>query len=134
MKIIKRSGAEVEFDQHKIGTVTQSESTMHTLAKRPLTEEDFEIAPWPPLLQHLQDLQRDYAETPHYGKWRELVGTLPQSFLQRRIITTNYAQLQNIVDQRWDHKLIEWHKFVDALYLGLQYRDLIFSVAPKKGA
>ena len=31
-----------EFDTYKVGTVALSESTMHTLGKRPLTPEDFE--------------------------------------------------------------------------------------------
>lgn len=31
-----------EFDTYKVGTVAQSESTMHTLAKRPPSYDDFE--------------------------------------------------------------------------------------------
>ncbi len=31
-----------EFDTYKVGTVALSESTMHTLGKRPLAQEDFE--------------------------------------------------------------------------------------------
>lgn len=117
----------VEFDQHKIGTVTQSESTMHTLVKRPVEADDFEGGVMLlSMLDHLRLLQKEYAETQDPKIWRELVSFLPQSYLQRRIVTTNYAQLQNIVAQRLNHKLVEWHMFINHLYNNLKYYDFIF--------
>lgn len=117
----------VEFDQHKIGTVTQSESTMHSLMNRPIEADDFEggvmlLA----MLDHLRLLQEEYAETQDPKIWRELISFLPQSYLQRRIVTTNYAQLQNIVAQRLNHKLVEWRTFINHLHNNLKYYYLIF--------
>ena len=40
---------------------------------------------------------------------------LPESFLQRRIVCTNYKTLRHIYQQRKDHKLSEWREFCECL-------------------
>jgi thymidylate synthase ThyX len=44
-----------------------------------------------------------------------LKGILPESFMQRRIVTMNYAALGNIISQRHDHRLPEWQVFCDEM-------------------
>lgn len=97
-----------QFDTYGVGTVKQSESTMHTLLKKPITSDCFENGLRSAWLQELEQLRQD-------KKFRELNDLLPQSWLQRRIVTSNYAVLQNIVRQRSGHKLREWQVFITAL-------------------
>lgn len=95
-----------EFDTYKVGTVALSESTMHTLGKRPLTPEDFETPIEPDYLDTLNSaLRSDNAID--FNK-----GMLPEGFLQRRIVNFNYAVLANMIQQRSKHKLPQWRQFL----------------------
>lgn len=95
-----------EFDTYKVGTVALSESTMHTLGKRPLTPEDFETPIEPDYLDTLNSaLRSDNAID--FNK-----GMLPEGFLQRRIVNFNYAVLANMIRQRSKHKLPQWRQFL----------------------
>lgn len=95
-----------EFDTYKVGTVALSESTMHTLGKRPLTPEDFETPIEPGYLDTLNSaLRSDNAID--FNK-----GMLPEGFLQRRIVNFNYAVLANMIRQRSKHKLPQWRQFL----------------------
>ena len=38
---------------------------------------------------------------------------LPESWLQTRTMTMDYANLRNIYFQRKNHKLTEWHQFCE---------------------
>lgn len=98
-----------QFDTYKIATVTQSESTMHTLMKNPITEDCFEGPILSTLVSQMEDLRTR-------GEFKMLVRCLPMAFLQRRIIRTNYQVLRNIIKQRRNHKLPEWHYFVKRAY------------------
>lgn len=112
-----------QFDTYKVGTVTQSESTMHNLLKTPITAEMFAdyIPPdWLALLE----------ETREAGDFDRLNRWLPQSFLQSRVAVTNYATLGNMLRQRQGHKLKEWRKFCDFLLDCLPYQELL---SPQRG-
>ena len=109
-----------EFDTYKVGTVAQSESTMHTLAKRAPTLDDFEegtphfvaasfIAAWP-------DIKGDVTQ---------LKLALPEGFLQRRVVTMNYAVVQAIVEQRLGHRLKFWQQFIDAMKVQVKIPEFI---------
>lgn len=87
---------------------SQSESTMHTLMKRPLAYTDFE-GPIPPG-------SLDFINTAWALKdFERMKALLPEAFLQRRVLVTNYAQLQTIIAQRRGHKLKEWDYFIRAV-------------------
>ena len=51
------------------------------------------------------------------GLFEQLLLHLPMSFLQRRIVSTNYQALREIFRQRHDHKLREWRVFCLAVWL-----------------
>jgi len=107
-----------QMDQYKVATVTQSESTMHTLMKRPLTQDDFEggiKSEW------LQDLN-DHIEVKDFD-W--VNRHLPQSFLQKRILSMSYAAARNIIEQRHGHKLVEWEMFIDAILKQAGYPEYL---------
>ena len=112
-----------QFDTYKVGTVTQSESTMHSLLKTPITAEMFAdyIPPdWLALLE----------ETREAGDFDRLNRWLPQSFLQSRVVVANYATLGNMLRQRQGHKLKEWAEFCAFLRECLPYQELL---SPQRG-
>lgn len=117
-----------EFDTYKVGTVALSESTMHTLGKRPLVQEDFEGG----LPIVLLDLLNARTCTPCYTieAKKEL---LPESFLQRRIVNFNYAVFANMIRQRRNHRLPQWHYFLNKVYYALPFPEFLPSLTEEKG-
>lgn len=97
-----------QFDTYRVGTTKQSESTMHTLLRDNLTQEDFE-----------DGIHEGFLDSLNYWRlmkdWVTLKRHLPESFLQRRIVCTNYKVLQNMETQRRSHRLEEWQYFLDEL-------------------
>lgn len=58
--------------------------------------------------------------------WWQLIQLLPESYNQKRTITLNYAIIRNIIHQRKNHKLDEWHRLIDA-FKDLPYaNELLF--------
>lgn len=108
-----------QMDTYKVSTVAQSESTMHTLLKNPITKDCFEFRYVPDFyIDFLEDLRK-------HKDFSTLNACLPQSWLQRRIWTGNYAVLKNIILQRENHKLPEWKFFFDALLPTLSHPELL---------
>ena len=117
-----------EMDQYKIGTVTDSTSTMHKLTSKPITLESFEIDDFNPeivyyeipgaqndigmfadfMIEQLEFLRQKYLETKNKRYWKELVRWLPESWLQTRTWSANYEVVRSICQQRRNHKLNEW--------------------------
>lgn len=107
-----------EFDTYKVGTTAQSESTMHTLLRNTITQDNFEKFVSEYTIAHLEDLRVN-------KKFSELINELPMGWLQRRIVTCNYAVLQNMYNQRKNHKLPEWHIFCSAVLKGVDHPEWI---------
>lgn len=107
-----------EFDQYKVGTVTNSESTMHTLSRKPMTKELFSIdlpdsAPpyhWN-ILDYLEHLRGYYIQTKEKAVLKYLIQLLPSGWMQKRTTTLNYAVIRNAYHDRLHHRLTEWHDF-----------------------
>ena len=137
-----------EMDQYKVGTTTNSQSTMHKLATTPITKECFEMDDydgslkvydkepyniddyvddiWDSIIDYCETLRQRYVETKDKRYWKELIRLLPESWLQTRTWTANYEVLRNIVHQRQGHKLTEWKSFINWVHT-LPYADeLIF--------
>lgn len=131
-----------EADTYKIGTTSNSTSTMHKLATTPITIDCFETDDYEPsilitnkygqnffedeLIPTLEELRVKYLETKDKRYWKELIRWVPESWLQTRTWTANYEVLRNIVSWRREHKLTEWKSFIDWVYT-LPYSDeLIF--------
>ena len=103
-----------EIDQYRIGVTTQSESTIHCIMHRELTQEDFECPISHPYLYHLNLLIKKYKETRDKELFLQLKNSLPEGFLQRRIWQLSLAQMLNIFKQRKNHRLPEWKCVCDA--------------------
>ena len=115
-----------EFDQYKIGVTTNSTSTMHTIHKKPFKEEDFSFEHIDDkdkdyLLIRLNDLRELYLSTSNKYDWYSLIQFLPSSYNQTRMVSCNFENLLNIVQQRQFHKLDEWHTFIDTLYESIPF-------------
>lgn len=117
-----------EFDTYKVGTVSNSCSTMHTLTKKPLTLDCFETPnfdsfddmkegmgdlfkeSWINHLNVLELLRNAYEKSKDKRFWYQLIGLLPQSYLQKRTVTMNYENILSMVRQRKEHKLEQWSR------------------------
>lgn len=128
-----------EFDTYKVGTVANSCSTMHKIAEKEFTLEDFShehliVASLNSLKRTIEDLnscREGYFDErikryPERRKevWWQMIQLLPTSYNQRRTVMLNYEVLANIYKSRRNHKLDEWHTFCDWIE-GLPYSELI---------
>ena len=95
----------MQFDTYKVGVTSCSQSTMHTLMKKPIVIEDFSYDIQKDCLERLESLRKQ-------GEFHQLVAALPQGYLQKRHVTMNYEVVRNIREQRKGHKLGEWKEFI----------------------
>lgn len=134
-----------EFDTYKVGTVANSCSTMHKIAAKEFTLEDFScehlqgpcivnLEETIKLLNYYRDLfngtveydRRDGLDGKKVKKdwWWQMIQLLPSSYNQKRTIMLNYEVLVGIYKWRRNHKLDEWHTFCDWIE-NLPYSELI---------
>jgi hypothetical protein len=114
-----------EADTYRIGISKQSEGTMHTLAKRPIEASDFETPPSSDLLAVLNTYLYMYRNYPTTENLVLLKAALPEGYLQRRVVCTNYKTLRNIILQRWDHQLPQWQSFVREVLAQVEHPELL---------
>ena len=123
-----------EFDTYKVGTVANSCSTMHKIADKEFTLEDFSRdhlitreqplvegvdAVEPPnaiwlmnrIIQTLNQYRNLYLQTKDKKYWWQMIQLLPSSYNQRRTVMLNYEVLANMYKSRRNHKLDEWVDF-----------------------
>ena len=145
-----------EFDTYKVGTVANSCSTMHKIADKEFTLEDFSHehllsmanndAGDALFLNDANNIRVDgddllgliinvlnyyrgrYIKTKDKRYWWQLIQLLPSSYNQRRTVMLNYEVLANIYKSRRNHKLDEWHTFCDWIE-SLPYSELITGTA-----
>lgn len=109
-----------EFDTYRIGTTKQSESTMHTLAKRGPLPSDFEEGTHPRVIDAFVDVW-----LAANGDINTLKMNLPEGYLQRRMVCTNYKALRGIIEQRQGHRLKWWSVFIDAVMAQVQHPEYL---------
>ena len=137
-----------EFDTYKVGTVANSCSTMHKIADKEFTLEDFscehlfndifephsyasnikQTADYKGALELIINILNNarewYLETNDKKYWWQMIQLLPSSYNQRRTVCLNYEVLANIYRQRKGHKLDEWETFRDWIET-LPYSEII---------
>ena len=124
-----------EFDTYQ-WVVKNSCSTMHKLFKKdqPITLEQFiynykDADILMDTLTRLNRLSTEYFTASTQNKKDELLrrakAMLPEGFLQKRTVTTNYEQLRNIYHQRKNHRLPCWHKICGEIENLLYAEDFI---------
>lgn len=137
-----------EFDTYKVGVVANSCSTMHKIAEKEFTLDDFSTEHLyfddnKPILAEewgnyridgnghicltinlLNYWRKKYLNTKSKEDWWQLIQLLPSSYNQTRNVMMNYEVLANIYRQRKGHKLDEWRevcKWIESL----PYSELI---------
>lgn len=126
-----------EYDTYKVGTVANSCSTMHKIAEKEFTKDEFshehitDAHVYQLLLDIIESLnehrkwyniENDPIIKKHH--WWQMIQLLPSSYNQRRTLMLNYKVLANIYKSRKNHKLDEWHTFCDWIET-LPYAQLI---------
>jgi len=116
-----------EFSTYRINTSCNSESTMHTITKRELTQNDFVMPIYEGTLNELNMFIRMYKAFDDANSknkyFKEIKNNLPEGFLQRRTVCTSYKTLRHIISQRKNHKLDEWKAFCTYLKSNLRYKE-----------
>ena len=109
-----------EFDTYKVGTVANSCSTMHKIADKEFTLDDFSVEnlyedvidrPFREIIDCLNFFRGLYIQNNDKDDWWQMIQLLPSSYNQKRTVFLNYAVLANMYHQRKGHKLDEWHDF-----------------------
>jgi len=110
-----------EFDTYKVGTVSNSCSTMHKLTHKEFELHDFshdhldedskcvlQIT-----IDHLNRCRDSYLKDSNKNHWWQMIQLLPSSYNQKRTIMLNYEVLTSIYHDRRHHKLDEWKAMCD---------------------
>lgn len=130
-----------EFDTYKVGTVANSCSTMHKIAEKEFTWDDFsvdhlkrvrecslgDVGPTlvvESIINGLNYWRSKYLRSKSKDDWWQMIQLLPSSYNQTRNVMLNYEVLANIYKSRQNHKLDEWRDFCDWIET-LPYSDLI---------
>ena len=112
-----------EYDTYQIGTVRQSDSTMHTLHKGEFTQDNFQYPIFEETLWRLNRLRALFLEgTIDIECFKN---ELPEGFLQGRTLTLNYAVIRNIVLQRYNHRISRWQELCSELLTKLPNIELL---------
>ena len=124
-----------EIREYRHGFETQSESTMHTITKRMLSQSDFVEDIDNNLLillnKHIDKYNFTDNKSEKLKAFRNIKIHLPEGFLQKRYVTTNYQTLIRIYFQRRNHRLEEWKVFTKML-LKLPYFESFIETINKK--
>lgn len=108
-----------EADQYKVGTVTDSCSTMHKIHAKEFTLDDFSCehlyddvidSPFKTIVDCLNFFRGLYLQHEDKEDWWQMIQLLPSSYNQKRTWDLNYAVLKAIYHARKDHKLYEWRQ------------------------
>ena len=132
-----------EFDTYKVGTVANSCSTMHKIAEKEFTLDDFshehlfhnvnDTEMWLDIdffnvldntIFYLNKARELYLKTHDKKYWWQMIQLLPSSYNQKRTVMLNYEVLANIYPMRKHHKLDEWRDFCEWIET-LPYSELV---------
>lgn len=138
-----------EFDTYKVGTVSNSCSTMHKIQAKEFTLENFSIEHLKTgsiiclndIIDELNKYRDKFINFNSLGYsddiydperkaeikkdiWWQMIQLLPSSYNQTRNVMMNYEVLANIYKSRKNHKLDEWREFCKWIET-LPYSELI---------
>ena len=132
-----------EFVTYKVGTVSNSCSTMHKIHAKKFELSDFscehlfhnvnDTEMWLDIdffnvldntIFYLNKARELYLKTHDKKYWWQMIQLLPSSYNQKRTVMLNYEVLANIYKSRRHHKLDEWRDFCEWIET-LPYSELI---------
>ena len=143
-----------EADTYKVGTTTNSCSTMHKIAAKEFTLDDFshehliddqndfenengQVSSYKDFLYYdvldvLNTARRQYLETKDKKYWWQMIQLLPSSYNQRRTWDISMETLLSILHQRKNHKLDEWNEFRDICLEQVPYLKEFYEASLKE--
>ena len=126
-----------EADTYKVGTTTNSCSTMHKIAAKEFALDDFShdhlfndaavyngyvsTSVLECVIGALNEFRNLYLETKDKRYWWQMIQLLPSSYNQRRTIDMSMETVLNILHQRSHHKLDEWIELCDTMLKKIPY-------------
>lgn len=124
-----------QFDTYKVGTVSNSCSTMHKITDKRFTIDDFSVEHLTEdsgnlmykMVDMLNEYRDIYLQTKDKRYWWQLIQLLPSSYNQRRTVIVNYEVLMNMVRSRRNHKLDEWDVFCNKMLDEVPYFETLFN-------
>ena len=140
-----------EFDTYKVGTTRNSCSTMHTIHQKkfalsdfshenmymcedgvPDHEEQITCDVLETVIRNLNYTREAYLElTDMQSKkkaWYNMIQMLPSSYMQKSTIDFSYQTARNIYFARRNHKLDEWHEFINEILAPLPYFEELIAL------
>lgn len=141
-----------ELETYKIGTVSNSCSTMHKIHDKEFTLEDFstehltsnmktllkrtidtlnDCREWYLKYDSMRDEDKNYFEEGTTCKkdiWWQMIQLLPSSYNQRRTVQLNYQVLKSMYFARKDHKLDEWRDFCEWMLKLPYFREICVDI------
>lgn len=138
-----------EHDQYKVGTTTDSCSTMHKIHAKEFTLDDFshehlfnawadedslvdyngeysntpqDVLEW--IVEVLNDYREKYIATKDKKYWWYMIQLLPTSYNQKRTVQLNYQVLKHMYHARKAHKLDEWRELCSWMETLPYFREL----------
>lgn len=145
-----------EAETYKVGTTTNSCSTMHKIASKVFTIDDFshEHLMDEPIYTHdgidsneeriiatgllddtifcLNIFRKKFLETKDKKYWWQMIQLLPSSYNQRRTWDISMETLLSILHQRKNHKLDEWNEFRDICLEQVPYLKEFYEASLKE--
>lgn len=143
-----------EHDQYKVGTTTNSCSTMHKIHAKKFSIDDFShehlknygvsyssfdelnrtidvLNFWRDRFVESDEERQNYFNYNGYPSvpskkecWWQMIQLLPSSYNQKRTVMLNYEVMANMYKSRKNHKLDEWREFCEWIK-ALPYSELI---------
>lgn len=111
-----------EFDTYKVGTVSNSCSTMHKITAKVFERDDFStdmLTDFDCLDSIIASLNKNrdlYLKTMDKKYWWQIIQTLPSSYNQKRTVMLSYEVLHKMYNERNSHKLDEWRSFCKKIH------------------
>lgn len=137
-----------EADTYKVGTTANSCSTMHKIAAKEFTLDDFShdhlfndavvyngyvsTSVLECVIGALNEFRNLYLETKDKRYWWQMIQLLPSSYNQRRTWDMSMETLLSILHQRKNHKLDEWNEFRDICLEQVPYLKEFYEASLKE--
>lgn len=126
-----------EQETYKVGTTSDSESTMHKIAAKEFTLDDFShehlgfqsVRVLKDTIKVMNDFREEFIKDHEKENWWQLIQLLPSSYNQTRFFDCSMETLLNICHQRKNHKLDEWREFVKIILKEVPYLEAFYNSA-----
>lgn len=140
-----------EYDTYKVGTVANSCSTMHKIADKEFTLDDFSCEHLiTPAKEHIEstiealnayrdmylNFEREAStvkcafDNDNKNVWWQMIQLLPSSYNQLRTVQLNYEVLLNMYHARKAHKLDEWRAFCKVIETLPYFKEICLGGEP----